>query len=147
MIILNVTMNSLVFTVSARCPQLREDRKRLFMVPLSMSDLAAGCTFMPISAAMCSGKVQGVADEYSFNPKVHALTMNWFGFNSIHSLYWLTIYKTISILMLFRNGQCIHSQMLLHYFWNNLDCWMFACNIEHHSEVIVEYCIMFPSHA
>jgi len=60
---------------------------------------------MPISAALCSGKVQGVADEYSFNPKVHALTMNWFGFNSIHSLYWLTIYKTISILMLFRNGQ------------------------------------------
>ena len=106
-IILNVVLNSLVIAVIARYPQLREDRTTLFMFSLSMSDLAAGCTFMPISAALCSGKFQGVANEYSFHPKIHALTMHWFGFNSIHSLCWLTIFKTISILTPFRVEQLL----------------------------------------
>ena len=106
-ITLNVIMNSLVIAVIARYPQLREDRTTLFMFSLSMSDLAAGCTFMPTSAALCSGKFQGVANEYSFHPKIHALTMHWFGFNSIHSLCWLTIVKTISILTPFRVEQLL----------------------------------------
>ena len=54
-IILNVIMNSLVIAVIARYPQLREDRTTLFMFSLSVSDLAVGCTFMPITAALCSG--------------------------------------------------------------------------------------------
>ena len=97
-IVLNVIMNSLVIAVIARYPQLREDRTSLFMFSLSVSDLAAGCTFMPISAALCSRATPGVADMVGLLPKIHIFTMWWFGFNSMYSLCWLTISKTIVIL-------------------------------------------------
>ena len=97
-IVMNVIMNSLVIAVIARYPQLREDRTTLFMLSLSVSDLAAGCTFMPISAALCSRVTAGVADMVGYLPKIHAFTMWWFGFNSTYSLCWLTISKTIVIL-------------------------------------------------
>ena len=98
LIILNVIMNSLVIAVIARFPQLREDRTTLFMFSLSVSDLAAGCTFMPISAALCSRVTPEVADMVGLLPKIHAFTMWWFGFNSMYSLCWLTISKAIVIL-------------------------------------------------
>ena len=71
-IVLNVIMNSLVITVIARYPELREDRTTLFMLSLSVSDLAAGCTFMPISAALCSRATPGVADVHNGLPNLHA---------------------------------------------------------------------------
>ena len=101
-IVMNVIMNSLVIAVITRYPQLREDRTTLFMFSLSMSDLAAGCTFMPISAALCSRATAGVADMVGYIPKIHAFTMWWFGFNSTYSLCWLTISKAIVILKPFR---------------------------------------------
>ena len=101
-IILNVIMNSLVIAVIARYPQLREDRTSLFMFSLSVSDLAAGCTFMPISAALCSRATPEVADMVGLLPKIHAFTVWWFGFNSMYSLCWLTISKAIVIIKPFR---------------------------------------------
>ena len=101
-IILNVIMNSLVIAVIARYPQLREDRTTLFMFSLSVSDLAAGCTFMPISAALCSGATPEVSDMTGLLSKIHAFTMWWFGFNSMYSLCWLTISKAIVILNPFK---------------------------------------------
>ena len=96
-IILNVIMNSLVIAVIARYPQLREDRTTLFMFSLSVSDLAAGCTFMPISAALCSGATPEVADMDGLLPKVYLFMIWWFGFNSMYCLCWLTISKMIVI--------------------------------------------------
>ena len=101
-IILNVIMNSLVIAVIARYPQLREDRTSLFMFSLSVSDLAAGCTFMPISAVLCYGARPGVAEIVGHLPHVQSFTMWWFGFNSMYSLCWLTISKTIVILKPFK---------------------------------------------
>ena len=49
-IIVNMILNSLVIAVIARYPQLREDRTALFVFSLTSSDLALGCTVMPISA-------------------------------------------------------------------------------------------------
>ena len=106
-IILNVIMNSLVIAVIARYPQLREDRTTLFMFSLSVSDLAAGCTFMPISAALCSRATPEVADMVSLLPKIHAFTMWWFGSNSMHSLCWLTLSKMVVILKPLRVEQLL----------------------------------------
>ena len=101
-ILMNVIMNSLVIAVIARYPELREDRTTLFMLSLSVSDLAAGCTFMPISAALCSSATPHVVEITGILPKLHAFTMWWFGFNSMYSLCWLTISKAIVILKPFR---------------------------------------------
>ena len=97
-IVCNVITNALVIAVIARYPQLRDDHTTLFMFSLSVSDLAAGCTFMPISAALCSRSTPGVVETTGILPKLHAFTMWWFGFNSMHSLCWLTISKTLMIL-------------------------------------------------
>ena len=101
-IILNVIMNSLVIAVIARYPQLREDRTTLFMFSLTVSDLAAGCTFMPISAALCSRATPEVADMVGLLPKIHAFMMSWFGFNSMYSLCLLTVSKAVVILNPFK---------------------------------------------
>ena len=106
-IILNVIMNSLVIVVIARYPKLRDDRATLFMFSLSVSDLAAGCTFMPISAALCSGATLEVADMVGLLPKLHAFMTWWFGFNSMYSLCWLTISKAIAILKPFKVEQLL----------------------------------------
>ena len=106
-IIMNVIMNALVITVIARYQQLREDRTTLFMFSLSVSDLAAGCTYMPISAALCSKATPRVANMLGYLPKVHAFLLWWFGFNSMYSLCWLTVSKTIAILNPLRSEQLL----------------------------------------
>ena len=53
-IVLNLTLNSLVIAVIVKHQQLREDRTRLFMLSLPLSDLANGCLTMLISAVVCS---------------------------------------------------------------------------------------------
>ena len=110
-ITLNVIMNSLVIAVIARYPQLREDRTTLFMFSLSVSDLGTGCSFMPISAALCYGARQGDAEVGGVLPKVQAFTMWWFGFNSMYCLCWLTISKAIAILKPFKSEELLtHSR-------------------------------------
>ena len=76
-IVMNVIMNSLVINVIARYSELREDRTTLFLLSLSVSDLAAGCTFMPISAALCSRATPGVVDMHERLPNLYAFMMWW----------------------------------------------------------------------
>ena len=98
-------MNSLVIAVIARYPQLREDRTTLFMFSLSVSDLTAGCTFMPISAALCSRATPRITDMVGLLPEIHAFMVWLFAFNSMYSLCWLTITKVIVILNPFKVEQ------------------------------------------
>ena len=106
-IIMNMIVNTLVIAVIARYPQLREDRTTLFMFSLSVSDLAAGCTFMPISAALCSSATAGIADMLTFLPKFYTFLTWWLGFNSMYSLCWLTVSKAIAILNPLRSEQLL----------------------------------------
>ena len=119
-IILNIITNSLVIAVIARYPQLREDRTTFFMFSLSVSDLAAGCTFMPISVALCSRATPEVAEMVGLLPKIHACMMWWFAFNSMHSLCWLTISKAIAILNPFKVEQLLSHKrcyFIIGVFW------------------------------
>ena len=103
-IILNIITNCLVIAVIARNSELREDRTTLFMCSLSLSDLAAGCTVMPISAAVCSDASPSVK-HMTILPDLHMFFMWWFSFNSLHSLCWLTVCKMVSVLKPFRYEQ------------------------------------------
>ena len=107
LIIMNMVVNALVIAVIARYPELREDRTTLFMFSLSVSDLATGCTFMPISAALCSSTTVGIADMFAYLPNIHAFLFWWFGFNSMYSLCWLTVSKAIVILNPLRSEQLL----------------------------------------
>ena len=96
-IVLNITLNGLAIAVIVRYPQLREDRTTLFMFSLLMSDLACGCTGMPISAAVCSSVTPSVQHEINFLPKIHAVVSVWFSVTSMHSLCWVTLCKMVAI--------------------------------------------------
>ena len=94
--VLNIVFNSLVIAVIARFPELREDRTTLFMFSLSMSDLALGCTALPISAAVCSSATPTVQFMKEFLPAVNMFCVWWFDFNSLHILCWLTVWKMVA---------------------------------------------------
>ena len=102
--IMNVITNSLVIAVIARNSELREDRTALFMFSLSVSDLATGCTVMPISAAVCSNATPNVK-YMTILPDLHMFFLWWFSFNSLHSLCWLTVCKMVAVLKPFRYEQ------------------------------------------
>ena len=78
---LNIVMNVLVIAVIARYPQLREDRSTLFMFSLTISDLANGCTAMPISAVLCSSVTESVGNILN----MHKFFTRMFGLVSLHS--------------------------------------------------------------
>ena len=99
--ILNVITNSVVVAVIARYPQLRDDRMTLFMFSLSASDLAFGCTFMPISAASC------VAVTLQSLPELHFFFLNWFVSSSTFSLCGVMVSKTVAILRPLRCSQLL----------------------------------------
>ena len=94
----NIITNALVIFVIARYAELRQDRSTLFMLSLSVSDLASGCISMPISAAVCSNATQSVRHINKYLPEVQMFCMWCFSFNSLHSLCWLTLYKMIALL-------------------------------------------------
>ena len=96
-IIMNITLNSLVIAVLVRYPQLREDRTTLFVISLTVSDLANGCTAMPISAVVCSNATPNVRNMVHYLPKIHAAFSIWFTVNSMHSLCWVTVCKMVAI--------------------------------------------------
>ena len=96
-IILNITLNVLAIAVIVRYPQLREDRTTLFIFSLTLSDLANGCTAMPISAALCSSVTPNVRNMVHYFPKIHAFFSVWFTVNSMQSICWLTVCKMIAI--------------------------------------------------
>ena len=96
-IVMNITLNGLVLAVIAKYPQLREDRTTLFMFSLTLSDLANGCTTMPISAAVCSNATPNVRNMLPYVPRVLHVCLVLFNFTSAHSLCWVTVCKTIAI--------------------------------------------------
>ena len=97
MIVLNITLNGLTIAVIARYPQLRDDRTTLFMFSLTLSDLANGCTAMPISAALCSSATPSVRHETNVLPRIESFASVWFSVTSMHSLCWLTLCKMVAI--------------------------------------------------
>ena len=103
-IVMNVIANSLVI---AKYAQLREDRTTLFMFSLSVSDLAAGCTLMPINAAVCSGATTNIVSKLAYLPNFQTFFAWWFGMTSMYSLCWLTVSKTIFILNPLRTQQLL----------------------------------------
>ena len=97
MVVLNIVLNGLALSVIVRYPQLREDRTTLFIFSLTLSDLANGCTAMPISAALCSSATPNVRDNTTYFPKIHAFFSVWFTVTSMHSLCWVTLCKMVAI--------------------------------------------------
>ena len=97
-IIMNIIVNTLVIAVIMRYPELREDRATLFMLSLSVSDLASGCLTMTISAVVCSMGTASVQHISKFLPRVQVFFMWCFSFNSLHSLCWLTVCKMVALL-------------------------------------------------
>ena len=96
-IIMNITLNVLLIAVIGRYPQLREDRTTLFMFSLTLSDLANGCTAMPISAAVCSSATPNVRTTSRYLPKTHAFLLTWFCVTSLQSLCCVAMCKMVAI--------------------------------------------------
>ena len=106
-IVVNILVNSVVIAVIVRHPQLMEDRTTLFMLSLTLSDLANGCTAMPISAALCSNATPNVRDMTTYLPKVQMFCSVWFTVTSMHSLCWVTVCKMVAITRPFRYQQIL----------------------------------------
>ena len=108
----SIMTKALVIFVIARYAELREDRSTLFMLSLSVSDLATGCISMPISAAVCSNATSSVRHINKYLPEVQMFCMWCFSFNSLHGLCWLNLYKMIALLkplhheQLFTTNRC-----------------------------------------
>ena len=96
-IVLNITLNVIVVAVIVKYPQLREDRTTLFMLSLSLSDLANGCTVMPISAAVCSKTSPNVRNMLQYLPTIQQMCTVCFLFTSMQSLCWVTVCKMVAI--------------------------------------------------
>ena len=104
-IIVNMTLNTLVIAVIARYPQLREDRSALFVFALASSDLALGCTVMPISAALCSNTIPEGWNMITYLPAIQRVCFMWFTINSGHTLGGLTVCKMFALLYPLRYEQ------------------------------------------
>ena len=105
--VLCVTVNSLVIAVIARYPDIRKDRTALFMLSISVADLATGCTVMPMAAAVCSRATPSIRDELQYLPKLFGMALWWFGFVSLYCLCWMTMSKAVSIITPFRSDELL----------------------------------------
>ena len=106
-IIANIVMNSLVIALMLKYPELREDPVALFMFSLSVSGLAAGCTSMPISAAVCSRATPTVRHMTTYLPEVQLFFFVWFGLTSLNSLCCMTVSKLVAVLKPLRYEQIL----------------------------------------
>ena len=97
-IVLYLALNSLVIAVIVKHPQLREDRTTLFMLSLALSDLANGCTTMPISVLVCSKTSLTVRNELTYLPRIQAFFSSWFMIVSTNSLCCVTVCKIVAIM-------------------------------------------------
>ena len=111
-IVLNIVMNSILIALLIKFAELREDRTSWFVLSLSVSDLAAGCTGMPISAALCSRATPTVRNMTQYLPKINLFCVWFFGFVSQHSQLWVALSKMFAILrplkyeQLFSRNRC-----------------------------------------
>ncbi|KAI0215831.1 hypothetical protein LSAT2_032098, partial [Lamellibrachia satsuma] len=102
---MSIATNLLAIVVIARYSELRQDRTTLFMLSLSVSDLATGCLVMPVSAALCTNTTPDEQTQHL--TMMHLFFMCWFGFISFHSLTWVAVSKTFAILKPFRYEQLL----------------------------------------
>ena len=96
-IVANIVLNTIVIVVIAMSPSLREDRTTLFVLSLACSDLAIGCTVMPISAVMCSYPDHPAAERY-YVAAIHGFFSIWLSMTSIYNLSWISLCKMIAII-------------------------------------------------
>ena len=106
-IIVCIVTNLLVIVVIARHEELRQDRTTMFVLSLSVSDLATGCLVMPINAAVCSKATPSVHTFSQYLPKIHLFLSCWFVFNSLHSLSWVAVTKAVALLKPLRFEQLL----------------------------------------
>ena len=106
-IAVNITLNVTVLAVFLKYPELREDRSNLFMLSLTISDLANGCSAMPIGAAVCSCATPEVQLMTGYLPRIQQLCAIWFNINSMHNLCWMTICKMLAITQPLRYEQLL----------------------------------------
>ena len=106
-IVMNITLNGLVLAVITKYPQLREDRTSPFIFSLTLSDLANGCTAMPISAAVCSKATPSVRNMLPYIPRVLQECSVCFNYTSVHSLCCVTLCKIVAITKQFRYEQLL----------------------------------------
>ena len=106
-IVVNITLNVTVLAVFLKYPELREDRSTLFMLSLTISDLANGCSAMPIGAAVCSCATPEAQRMTSYLPRIQQVSIIWFNINSMHSLCWMTVCKMLAITRPFRYEQLL----------------------------------------
>ena len=107
-IVLNITVNCLATAVIARYPALREHHTTLFMLSRCVSDLALGCTALPISAALCSSASTALRLTARHVPEIQMFFFWWFAFNSLHSLSWVALSKMVVILNPLRYEQLLN---------------------------------------
>ena len=93
--VMNITMNVLVIAVIAKYSQLREDRTTLFIISLTLSGLANGCTTMPISAAVCTKATPNVQSMLPYVPRVLQVCTVWFSYTSVHKSCCVTVCNMI----------------------------------------------------
>ena len=108
-IVLTVATNLMAIVVIARYPELREDRTTLFMLSLCVSDLAIGCTVLPISDVLCSHAAPALQRAARALAKAHLFFVWWFGFNSLHCLGWVAATKALALI------RPLHHEQLLSY--------------------------------
>ena len=96
-IVANIVLNSIVIAVIATTPSLREDRTTLFVLSLASSDLAIGCSVMPISVVMCSYPGHPSGERYHI-PTIHGFFTIWLSMTSIYNLCWISLCKMIAII-------------------------------------------------
>ena len=111
-IVLNITVNCLATAVIARYPALREHHTTLFMLSRCVSDLALGCTALPISAALCSSASTALRLTARYVPEIQMFFFWWFAFNSLDNFSWVALSKMVVILnplpyeQLFNRNRC-----------------------------------------
>ena len=117
-------MICVIITLNAIDYELARDRydltlpaaSSLFMFSLTVSGLAAGCTFRPTSAAPCYNSIYRMLDDNLLSDRR---------------------------LETFQSPATYHSKTLLHNHWNELEYVLPACYGKLHSEPKVEFSITF----
>ena len=96
-VVCSVISNSLLIMVLLKYAQLRVDCTTLFMLSLSISDLAGAITTCPVVAAVCSRATPTVRLMTNHLPTINMICLSWFGFVSMYSQAWVALSKMLAI--------------------------------------------------
>jgi len=94
----NIVANSLLIAVFLKYAELRGDCTALFILSLSVSDLATGLIVLPLNAAVCSSATPSVQHMTQYIPKINMICFSCSGFVSMHSQAWVALSKMVAIL-------------------------------------------------